>query len=53
MRIRTALAALSLAALGILGSAGAAHADGDTHIVFTNSCGGGPDVGSICFFGQQ
>ncbi|MEV4974463.1 hypothetical protein [Streptomyces scopuliridis] len=51
MRIRTAVAALSLAALGLFGFAGAAHAD--THIIFTNACGGGPDVGAICFFGQQ
>ncbi|MFD5559775.1 hypothetical protein [Kitasatospora griseola] len=47
MRIRTAMAALALATLGVLGFAGVAQAD----IIFTQSCGGGPDVGAVCFFG--
>ncbi|MYS82101.1 hypothetical protein [Embleya scabrispora] len=35
MRVRTAVAALSLAAVGILAAAGIAHADDDWHVQVT------------------
>ncbi|MFI1386360.1 hypothetical protein [Embleya sp. NPDC020886] len=42
MRIRTAVAALSLAAVGTLAPAGIAHADDDWHVQVTRPAPQGP-----------